>query len=478
MRLRTAASRLLIVSGLVLAAVVPSFAAAPAERVIGTWVGILDAGPARLQMIFKVEAGDDGALRSSITVPAQGLEDLPFDVTTFENGKLRLELKLVDGYFEGTLTDDGTLDGEWGQMGATYPLEMERAGEVTPPARPQTPQPPFPYRSEEIGYANEAAGILFQGTLTIPEGPGPHPAVVLISGSGPQDRDETLFGHKPFWVWADHLSRNGFAVLRVDDRGVAGTAGSTAGSTMEDHAGDALAAVAFLKEQREIDGARIGLIGHSEGAVVAPMAAVQSDDVAFIVCLAPTGVTGLEVMQQQARIMLTTMGADGETINRLADIRRRLCETVVNEPDDEVAMEAARPILDEALEGNPALANADQAARDALAEGELKKLCNAWMRFFIAFDPTTVFGEVTIPTLALWGEKDWQVLPDENSQPVLAALAAAGNEAAVGEIVPGVNHLFQTAENGDMSLYQQIEQTVEPAVLDRVTEWLRQTCGM
>lgn len=446
--------------------------ATPAPNVVGTWRGALEAGPQRLTMIFKVTRGADGALAATISVPEQGLADLPFNGVEFVGDKLTLTLALVNGKYEGQLSADGkTLEGKWTQNGMSFDLPME-LGEEAKPNRPQEPKPPFPYQVEEVSYENAAAQTTFQGTLTAPDDADRHPAVFLISGSGPQDRDETLMGHKPFWVLADHLTRQGFVVLRSDDRGVNGTAGSTARSTMEDHAGDALAAVEYLKTRPEVDPARIGLLGHSEGAVVAPMAAVQSDDIAFVVLLAPMGVDGRSLIQDQATRLLSAAGAPPDMIAETNALRGQLFDIVLKEPDEQKAREQCMPLIETAVRQQLGKPEGDDEGIDRMVASQVDELVSPWMRFFLGCDPTDTLSELTTPALALWGEKDLQVAPELNADPVEAALKKAGNARFDVDVLPGLNHLFQHCATGQPQEYFSIEETIAPEALERITEWL------
>lgn len=453
-------------------------AAERAPDVVGTWTGILEAGPQKLTMIFAIRRDDEGNLKATISVPEQGLSAHPLDGATFAEGKLVLTFTMVNGKYEATLSPDGkSLEGKWIQNGVSLELNMA-PGEAVKPNRPQEPKPPFPYRVEEVSYDNAAADITFHGTLTIPTTAGPHPAVFLISGSGPQDRDESIAEHKPFAVLADHLTRRGLIVLRSDDRGVNGTKGSTATSTMEDHAADALAAVAYLRTRDEVDVARIGLIGHSEGAVVAPIAAVQSDEVAFLVLLAPTGVDGRAIIADQAARILTAAGAPADLVAQSNTIRQQLFDLLLGEPDDTKAADLLRPVLETEIRRQLGKPEGDDEGVKAMVEAQIAELVNPWMRFFLAFDPVEIYREVSVPVLAMWGEKDLQVAPELNADPVETALKAGDNRAVETDILPGLNHLFQTCATGSPAEYFTIEETIAADALDRLTEWLQRVAKL
>ena len=271
----------------------------------GIWSGTLDTGAITLRIVFHITNTEDG-LTATMDSPDQNAKGLPVTAVTRSGSSLILELKQVGGKFEGKINNDLTvIDGTWTQGGASLPLTLKRVKDAAEleRRRPQNPRKPYPYREEEITYDNKAAGIRLAATLTVPPGEGPFPAVVLITGSGPQDRDESLLGHRPFLVLADYLTRQGITVLRADDRGVGQSGGNFATATTADFATDAEAGVAYLKTRPEADPQKIGLIGHSEGAIIAPMVAARNPDVTFLVMMAGSGVPGDEILVAQVLLI-------------------------------------------------------------------------------------------------------------------------------------------------------------------------------
>ena len=268
----------------------------------GIWLGKLVPMTGELRVVFHLARTESGQYTATLDSPDQGAEGIPAGPVIVRTDSLIVNVPVVSGRFRGKI-GEFSIDGVWEQGGYDFPLVLEKVEEVTKPPRPQEPDPPYPYDEEEVTYTNEEAGVTLAGTLTLPRSPGPHPAVILISGSGAQDRNETVFNHKPFLVLADHLTRHGIAVLRADDRGMGGSSGSVRTSTSEDFAEDVLAGVDCLKNRPEIDPERIGLAGHSEGGIVAPMAAVRSNDVAFIVMMAGTGLTGEKIVLLQSELI-------------------------------------------------------------------------------------------------------------------------------------------------------------------------------
>ncbi len=305
----------------------------------GIWEGkIKVAGGIELRLALKVEKGKDGALKAVLASPDQGVNNIPISAIGLKDGSLSFSSKIIGANFAGKRNKDGAaFEGQFEQGGLRLPLTLKKTEKLTEAIRPQTPKPPFPYHAEDVTYQNEAAKVKLAGTLTLPGGNGPFPAVILLTGSGAQDRDETILGHKPFLVLADYLTRRGVAVLRVDDRGVGGSTDGSASTTTEDFAGDALAGVTFLKHRAEIDPARIGLIGHSEGGLIAPIAAARSKDVAFIVMMAGTGLPGAEILEAQGRLILKANGASDSELKLQREAQRRIIDIIAGEKDEKTA---------------------------------------------------------------------------------------------------------------------------------------------
>jgi hypothetical protein len=427
----------------------------------GSWVGTLDAAGQELRLVFHIVRDDAGQLSGTMDSPDQGAYGLALSaVEEGEDGSVRFEFSMAAAEFMGRFSDDRrTIDGSWAQGGASLPLVLERT-DAEALARPQEPEPPFPYEALDVEFENPAAGIRLAGTFTIPAGDGPYPAVALLSGSGPQDRNSTVFGHRPFLVLSDYLTRHGIAVLRFDDRGIGSSTGNFAVATTPDFAGDALAAVAFLQARSEVDPEKIGLVGHSEGAIVAPMAANQGGDVAFAVLLASTGVNGRELLVMQAKAMNRAAGLPEAVIEQRAEVQENVLDVAVIAENDSVAAEQARTIL------------ADAGLTGDAAEGQIRWLLSPWMKYFLVYDPLPALRDLSIPVLALNGEKDTQVPPTENLWPVEEALKEGGNPDVTAEVLPGLNHLFQAAETGLPTEYAGIEETFSPAALEKIATWI------
>ena len=427
----------------------------------GLWLGTLDAGATKLRLVLKIANGPDG-LTASLQSPDQSQQWLPANSATRSGDSLNFTIESLGVVYDGKI-DAGlnSIDGTFTQGGRPLPLALKRVKDQAEleTRHPQNPVKPYPYREEEVTYANKAAGNTLAGTLTIPPGKGPFPAVLLISGSGPNDRDETVFGHKPFLVLSDYLTRKGIVVLRVDKRGVGKSTGDLAHATTADFATDAEAGVQYLKTRAEADPRRIGLIGHSEGGTVAPMLAAGDPGVRFIVLMAGPGVPGDQIIVEQGRLIEEAAGATKEKAAQDADKQRELFALVEKEKDG--------AILDKELRANLA-----GRVPDAQIDMAIQQVTSPWMRYTLTYDPATALRKVTCPVLALNGEKDMQVSAAQNLPAIKKALEEGGNKQIEIDELPGLNHLFQTAKTGSPTEYAQIEETISPVALDKVASWI------
>ena len=434
----------------------------------GNWHGALDVGGFKLRLVLKISKAPDGKLMATVDSLDQRAKDLVVDTITFQDGTLKFEMKALRASYEGTLSKDGTeLTGQFTQ-GAPLPLDFKRVTDASQLElrRPQTPKKPYPYKEEEVSYENKHDQVKLAATLTLPPGNGPFPAVVLITGSGPQDRNEALLSHQPFLVLADYLTRRGIAVLRADDRGVGGTSKGGPNDTTQNYADDALAGVEFLKTRKEIDPKQIGLIGHSEGGVAAPMAAAKSSDVAFIVLMAGPGIPGDQVVMMQSRL-ISSAECEKEVESSLAD-SRQLLTTVSQEKDDAVA----RQKLHEAAAKRAEAAKKKIDAQLAAADAKSYAWTTPWFRYFLSFDPRPTLMKVKVPVLAINGEKDLQVPAKEDLEAIDQALKDAGNKDYKIVLLPNLNHLFQTSKTGAPSEYAEIEETIAPVALQTIGDWI------
>ncbi len=443
----------------------PPAAAADATDVsaAGSWAGGIKLPGVELK-IHVVLAVAEGAWTGTIDIPQQGAKGLALQEITVEGESVSFQIATIPGEptFRGRREGADTIAGDFFQGGQTFPFELAR-GEPVKAKRPQNPVPPFPYAEEQMKVTR--GDVTLAGTLTIPEGKGPFPAVILVSGSGPQNRDEEIFEHRPFAVWADYLSRNGIMVLRYDDRGVGESSGNHAEATSTILAGDAEAWVGCLKKRPDVQS--VGIMGHSEGGIIAPMVAARNPDVAFIVMLAGTGVSGAEVLIEQNRALARASGASAEQCDQIAAAAREVFEALAAGAEPQ----AVRGKMLELVKAQTGNAEADATMEQAVAQAAAG-LEQPWFREFIRHDPAADLRKVKVPVLALFGEKDVQVVPSQNEEPVRAALKAAGNTRVTVKVIPGANHLFQQCETGGVDEYEKIETTIDPAVLELVGGWI------
>lgn len=445
----------------------------PGEGAAGEWLGTLAVGPAKLRLALHVTRTADGSHSATLDSLDQGAA-VAVATTTFEHGALRLECPAIGATFQGTLGTDGSaITGTWAQNGRSMPLTFLRQASAVTLRRPQQPVEPLPYTSRELVFRNQGAQIDLAGTFLRPAGPGPFPALVFASGSGPQDRDELIMGHRPFLVLADHLARHGIASLRFDDRGFAQSEGDHMGSTVSDFATDVQAAVHALLAQPEVDRLSVGILGHSEGGVSGPHAALAIDEVDFLVLLAPPAVPLDRLLARQTSDLLRQRGVDPGLIDgavRQLEGDLELVQDATLDAEELAARLRARAAAVLAQLGPEA--RTKLGIDEASAEQSIALATTPWFRSIVRVDPPTHLGRLTIPVLALFGDKDLQVAATDNATALRSALAAAGNDDVRVEILPGLNHLFQHAETGGIDEYGAIEETMAPEVLELVTGWI------
>lgn len=439
-----------------------------ASPFVGDWAGTLNAGmKLRLALHFANTAGVWSGFMDSID---QGANGIPLSAVTVNGTKLHFEISSINGYYDGTLNGD-TINGSWSQNGNVLPLDLARgdASKMPGPNRPQEPKPPFPYRSEDVTVPGPG-GITLAGTFTAPNGNGPFPAVVLITGSGAQDRDEFVEGHRPFLVLSDYLTRQGIAVLRCDDRGFAKSTGDP-DATTEDFTQDALAEVAFLKTRKDVDVTKIGLVGHSEGGMIAPIAAARSKDIAFVVMMAGPGVNMGELFERQIAD-LTRATAGDVVAGYSASAVHRMCQIAKSATDTTVMQKQLDAVADSLATQVGALdPSALEAARQQ-AHGLTTLVGSKWFRYALTLEPQETLRQVKQPVLAINGSLDMQVAAKLNLPAIEKALKEGGNKDVTVQELAGLNHPFQTAKTGSPAEYAAIEETMSPVALKTISDWI------
>jgi hypothetical protein len=441
------------------------------KSVVGSWLGKLDVSSVTLRIIFNLSLIEKDSIVATLDSPDQGARNIKIGPVTLEGEEISIKAPLLLAEFKGTVKNDTLMEGTFKQAGRTTPLNLVKLKKAFALNRPQEPKSPFPYLSEDVKFDNEKAGIKLAGTLTIPVGDGPFPAVILITGSGSQNRNEELMGHKPFWVIADHLSRNGIAVLRYDDRGVGQSQGSPLNATSDDFATDAEAAFLYLRTRKEIGPESIGLAGHSEGGLIAPIVAVSDPRIAFIIALAGPGVTGEQIIHKQNYDISSISGAEEKQIKEGISINRKLFAILKKEADNNKAADQMTATYRKILtKKKTSPEDIDKAIKQF--NSSLNPVSYNWFRFFISTDPEVFWKKVKCPVLALNGEKDLQVAADINLPAIEKALKSGGNKAVTTIKLPELNHLFQHCKTGLPAEYGEIEETFSPEVLKIMADWI------
>ena len=445
-----------------------------ARNVTGRWTGKLQVPGGELTLVLRIQDGPDGKLLAFMDSPDQGADNIPCDSVVYSEPQLKIFIASIGGRYEATLDGD-TLRGQFIQGGLSLPLVLTPSAEEDRSAlRPQEPKPPYPYQVEEVRFVNSTDGDTLAGTLTLPTTPGPHRAVVMITGSGPQDRDEPIMNHRPFLVWADALTRLGIAVLRYDDRGAGASTGNFYEAATADFARDVEAAVDYLRSRKEIDNQRIGLIGHSEGGMIAPIVAVsRPKDVSFIVLLAAPGLRGDSILLMQSEVISRLSHTPDSIREATTQLNRSLFALLVPPTTDEEALrQSLAEVLRDAFFDGPLAPPMSHEQVELAINLEMEMLTAPWMRDFLRYDPVPMLSRVQCPVLAVQGSEDVQVPAAANLPIVEKALTLHGNKAVTVKEFPGLNHLLQHCQTCLPDEYGEIRETVSPEVLQFVGEWI------
>ena len=430
----------------------------------GLWQGAVETHGMRLRFQLHVAHDPEGQLIAALDSLDQGVSGLPANRVTWKDPIIHFEIPAVAGVFEGSLNAASTITGTWSQTSAeNLVLEFKRSDQTLELRRPQNPVKPFPYTEEEVTFASPGTGITLAGTLTLPKGTGPFPAMLLIAGSGPQDRDNSIANHRPFLVIADALTRRGVIVLRYDKRGVGKSSGSTDAATTIDLAVDAAAALAYLRSRKEVDMAHVGLLGHSEGAIIAPYLAKNSKDVTSLVLLAAPATLGEETLLNQSEMIGRAGGLNDDQLEASLGFDKAAYSLVRQEKDPAALSEKLVKLVKET--------GLDSALPPSALETQLRMLTSPWFRFFLDYDPLPNLKAVKCPVLALYGQKDLQVSSKANLPLLQKALQQAGNSHAEVRELSELNHLFQHAFTGTPAEYSAIEETFSPETLKIVVDW-------
>lgn len=452
-----------------------SFNAISQAELAGIWKGKIAAF--ELTIVFHINE-KDGKLSASMDSPDQGANGIPCDQVTVTGKNIVISVTSIGGNYTGTISSDGkTIKGKWNQGGGSFDLDLGRNGIPATKPKAQTPQPPFDYEVEEVEYDSENRTVHLVGTLTRPKGEGRFPAAILVSGSGQQDRDESIMGHKPFAVIADRLTKLGFAVLRVDDRGTGKSKGEVRSATSADFARDVARGIEYLKSRKEIDTNRIGLVGHSEGGLIAALLA-ERKDIHYMVLLAGPGIPGSALLAEQGEQLLLQSGVSPEAVKNYLPFYRRMIDLSAAGGD---SANLAANIRSEyhawKAKSNHDLVKQVGFSDIANAEAVLQNLINSftarWMQYFLASDAAALLENTRAKVLALNGEKDVQVLPTSNTEGLRKALSKSKSTSYEVKVLPGLNHLFQTCRQCTVMEYGMLEETFSETALTEMTNWLQ-----
>jgi len=461
---------LLCLTGLFLTTVLP----APAQETSSdtTIVGEWSAEESYFRPVIRLERAANGSLVAFLAGHAEK-KGTPFSKTRLRGDSLFLESDRMSVQFRGVLSvKQRVIKGRWsqGERSATLtltPVEEAAADESAPTTsfRPQHPEKPYPYRTEEVTFKSEADGVTLAGTLSMPDKEGPHPAVVLLQGSGDNGRDYAYRGHKFFLVLADHLTRHGIAVLRYDLRGVGESEGRLSGASLEDLGRDAASALRFLKNRPGADPTRVGLIGHSMGGMIAPRIHDQFEQTAFLVLLAPPSLPGHQVLSQQKARIAEAAGASPAEVDSIRKQSRQVFEIVRSDRDSADVASQLRPIMREG------------GARNDRLQLRVEANTSPWYRDFARYDPRPALRQVDVPFLAFFGGRDLLVPPQQNAPPMRAALTESPSDRVSVRVLEELNHRMQPAKTEQSSEVREIGTTVAPEVLEQLTKWIRENVG-
>ena len=459
---------------LLLTALLCLTAAVNAQDATGDWFGLLSIPGTKLHINLHIKKADKG-YTATMDSPDQGANGLPVTTITIENNNLNFSIPSGGISYKGTV-EGKNIKGTFTQNGYNIPLDFGReAPKAEAVKRPQEPVKPYPYYEEEVTIKNDKAGLTLSGTLTLPkQGGSNYPAVILITGSGAQNRDEELLDHKPFLVLADYLTRQGIAVLRYDDRGTGKSTGKFANATTQDFATDAEAAFKYLKTRKEVNPKKIGLAGHSEGGIVAPIVAVNNPDVDFIVLLAGTAIPGDELMVLQNYMIGKANGMPETELTKLSAINRNIYNLIKEEENIAVLKTRLQAAFNKDLKPILVANGIPEHQVSSYIEMQVSDITSPWYVNFIRYNPAPTLEKVKCPVLAINGSKDVQVSAKANLDAIKRVAEKSGNKKITTVELEGLNHLFQTSTTGAPTEYGEIEETFAPAALKTIGDWIQQ----
>jgi pimeloyl-ACP methyl ester carboxylesterase len=442
-----------------------------AQDITGSWTGMLAIQGTKLPLIFNFTKTDVG-YTATMDSPNQGAKGIPVSNLIFTNKNLSVNVTAAAIKYTGKWTSDAEIIGTFEQGAFSTPLTLTKG--VVQNTRPQEPLIPYPYYTENIQFVNKKENLSFGGTLTLPKKEGQFPAVILISGSGQQNRNSEILGHKPFLIISDYLTRNGIAVLRYDDRGVGESEGNPNTATSADFANDARAAIEYLRTRKEVISKQIGIIGHSEGGMIAPMLAADDKNIAFLVLLAGTGVAGDVLLIDQNYQVGKLSGMSEEQLQAAKLTNQKIYDILKSEIDLDAVKTKLTAYFQTNIDKLPESERPSKEEINKTLKQEVDGIAVPWLRYFIAYNPKDNLKKVTCPVLVLNGQKDIQVTADLNTKGITDALKEGENKKVTLQIFPGINHLFQHCTTCKVEEYSLIDETFAPEVLTTMSDWIQQ----
>jgi pimeloyl-ACP methyl ester carboxylesterase len=456
-----------------------------AQDITGSWQGLISVGGTNLHLVFNINKTDT-SYSTTFDSPDQKVFGIACSKTYNVKDSVFIEIAIIKGAYKGLWDGKDGITGVYRQGAGHIAVDMKRitdadkAAALKEPVRPQTPKPPFSYSSEDVEYDNADKSMHYGATFTKPKGDGKYPAVIIISGSGTQDRDGTIMGHKLYWVLANYLTKNGIAVLRVDDRGAGKSSlGKDINSaTSADFSYDVEASLNYLETRNDVDKKHLGLIGHSEGGIIAPMVAARRKDVNFMVLWGAPAIGGARVLSEQTGDGLKEMGVDSVAVNAFKSLNLQLFGQFASSPNKDVLDKKIVTIFDDWKKvQSPKILN-DLRPNGTIVAQDLFKNFNtlydtAWSHFFVVYDPAKDLSEVKCSVLAVNGSKDTQVNAETNLAEIKEILAKNGNKHFEIRELPGLNHLLQTANTGAVPEYEKIDETMSPEAMNIISGWIK-----
>ena len=439
------------------------------QEIEGGWTGTLTVKGMELPLVFNFTKTATG-YTATMDSPKQGAKGIPVDEVQFLNKKLTVEIKSAGIKYTGEWKNDAEITGTFQQGNFSAPMALSKG--VVEIIKPQEPSKPYPYYTEDVKFTNTVENISLAGTLSLPQKEGKFPVVLLISGSGQQNRDSEILGHKPFLVIADYLTRNGIAVLRYDDRGVGQSKGDPTMSTSADFANDARAAIEFLRTRKEINPKKIGIIGHSEGGLIAPIIAANDKNIAFLVLLAGPGVAGDVLLVDQNYEVGKLQGLNEEQLQQAKQTNQAIYNIVKAEGDLAAIKNNLTAYFQSNIDQIPEAERPSKTEIDETLKQEVDGIVTPWLRYFITYNPKENLKKVKCPVLLLNGEKDIQVTAQLNTKGITEALKEGGNKKVKLQIFPGLNHLFQHCTKCTVEEYSQLDETFSAEVLKTISDWI------